>query len=216
VLVDWLVREQIPHCFPTNTTSRPRRAVAAKLAGLGIRAPEDRILTPAVAAAAWLRQAGITRPALSVPEATAAGRTAVVLGKPDPAFYRTAVAEARTATPASPAMTTAATERVSAPVLPAPAAATRGTSAAQSAATVTEAQNRRSRRPAAWRTAACGRRSREGEGWCCEAWCTGASFPERWPLRLIAQLRAITGAGRRAPAPAARSRSRCAGRAACR
>jgi HAD superfamily hydrolase (TIGR01458 family) len=167
--VEWLVRERIPHRFLTNTTSRPRQAVAAKLAALGIPAPEDRILTPAVAAVAWLRREGITRPAVFVPEATAAefagldpvpdgaehgagavivgdlgegwsyptlnralrllvsdaaaplvalgmtrywraedglrldagafvraleyavGRTAVVVGKPDPAFYRTAV-----------------------------------------------------------------------------------------------------------------------------
>ena len=70
--IDWLVREQIPHCFLTNTTSRPRQAVAAKLAGLGIPAGTDRILTPAVAAVAWLRRHGITRPAVFVPDATAA------------------------------------------------------------------------------------------------------------------------------------------------
>jgi phospholysine phosphohistidine inorganic pyrophosphate phosphatase len=70
--IDWLVREGIPHCFLTNTTSRPRQAVVAKLAGLGVPAAADQILTPAVAAVAWLRQHGITRPAVFVPEATAA------------------------------------------------------------------------------------------------------------------------------------------------
>jgi HAD superfamily hydrolase (TIGR01458 family) len=153
----------------TNTSSRPRRALVDKLARLGITATADQILTPAVAAVAWLRRHDVERPALFVPDATAtefagldpltpgaedgagavvvgdlgagwdfatlnrafrllmsdagpplialgltrywraddglrldagafvraleyaSGRTAVVLGKPDPAFYRTAV-----------------------------------------------------------------------------------------------------------------------------
>jgi phospholysine phosphohistidine inorganic pyrophosphate phosphatase len=70
--IDWLARERIPHCFLTNTTSRPRQAIVAKLAGMGISAGTDRVLTPAAAAAAWLRHQGITRPALFVPGATAA------------------------------------------------------------------------------------------------------------------------------------------------
>jgi HAD superfamily hydrolase (TIGR01458 family) len=70
--IDWLVGEGIPHCFLTNTTSRPRRAVVAKLAGLGISAGTDQILTPAVAAVAWLQSHGITQPAVFVPDATAA------------------------------------------------------------------------------------------------------------------------------------------------
>ena len=36
--IEWLVRERIPHCFLTNTTSRPRQAVVAKL---GERALKD-------------------------------------------------------------------------------------------------------------------------------------------------------------------------------
>ena len=55
--VDWLVREGIPHCFLTNTTSRPRQAIVARLVGLGI--PD--------------------------------GADQVVVGAPDPTFYRTAV-----------------------------------------------------------------------------------------------------------------------------
>jgi HAD superfamily hydrolase (TIGR01458 family) len=70
--IAWLVREGIPHIFLTNTTSRPRQAVVDKLAGLGVAAGADQILTPALAAVAWLRRHGITRPAVFVPEATAA------------------------------------------------------------------------------------------------------------------------------------------------
>jgi HAD superfamily hydrolase (TIGR01458 family) len=70
--IEWLAREGVPHCFLTNTTSRPRQAIVAKLAGLGIPAGTDQILTPAVAAVAWLRRHGIARPALFVPDATAA------------------------------------------------------------------------------------------------------------------------------------------------
>ncbi|MGH3363587.1 MAG: TIGR01458 family HAD-type hydrolase [Nocardioidaceae bacterium] len=71
-VVDWLAGEGVPYRYLTNTTSRPRRAIAAKLTGMGIAASTDRILTPAVAAVAWLRRHGIERPALFVPDATAA------------------------------------------------------------------------------------------------------------------------------------------------
>jgi len=70
--VDWLVRERIPHRFLTNTTSRPRQAIVDKLTGMGIAATADQVLTPAVAAVAWLRRHRLGRPALFVPEATAA------------------------------------------------------------------------------------------------------------------------------------------------
>jgi phospholysine phosphohistidine inorganic pyrophosphate phosphatase len=70
--VDWLAREGVPYRFLTNTTSRPRRAIVDKLAGMGIRADADRILTPAVAAVAWLRRHDVEHPALFVPDATAA------------------------------------------------------------------------------------------------------------------------------------------------
>ena len=63
--VEWLVRERIPHRFLTNTTSRPRQAVAAKLAALGIPAPEDRILTPAVGVVGWMWGGGSNMAAAS-------------------------------------------------------------------------------------------------------------------------------------------------------
>ena len=70
--VDWLAREGVPYSFVTNTTSRPRRAIVDKLAGLGITASTDRLLTPAVAAVAWLRRHDVVRPAVFAPGATAA------------------------------------------------------------------------------------------------------------------------------------------------
>ncbi len=70
-VVDWLVREGIPYRYLTNTTSRPRRAVVDKLAGLGVAATAGQVLTPAVAAVAWLRRHDVEHPALFVPEATA-------------------------------------------------------------------------------------------------------------------------------------------------
>src|SRR5579885_200151 len=53
--VAWLRSRHIPHLFVTNTTSRGRAALVEKLRGFGIEASEDDILTPPVAAAAWLR-----------------------------------------------------------------------------------------------------------------------------------------------------------------
>ena len=50
----WLRQREIPHLFLTNTTSRPRRAVVAKLTKMGIAVEADEILMPAVAARQWL------------------------------------------------------------------------------------------------------------------------------------------------------------------
>ena len=69
--VDWLAREGVPYRYLTNTTSAPRQAIVDKLTGMGITASAGQILTPAVAAVAWLERHGIERPALFVPDATA-------------------------------------------------------------------------------------------------------------------------------------------------
>ena len=71
-VIDWLVREGVPYRYLTNTTSRPRQALVQKLTGMGICATADQILTPAVAAVAWLRRHDAGHPALFVPAATAA------------------------------------------------------------------------------------------------------------------------------------------------
>ncbi|MEZ5402020.1 MAG: TIGR01458 family HAD-type hydrolase [Bryobacteraceae bacterium] len=52
----WVRHRNIPHLFLSNTSSRDRAALVAKLATFGIPATEDQILTPAVAAAAFLRR----------------------------------------------------------------------------------------------------------------------------------------------------------------
>jgi HAD superfamily hydrolase (TIGR01458 family) len=68
----WVREQAIPHLFLTNTTSRPRRALAEKLARFGIEAAEDRIMTPPVAAAQWLLAQSVEKIALFVPAATQA------------------------------------------------------------------------------------------------------------------------------------------------
>jgi HAD superfamily hydrolase (TIGR01458 family) len=54
----WVCANGIPRLFVTNTTSRSRATIAAKLARFGIASSEDDILTPPVAASAWLRANG--------------------------------------------------------------------------------------------------------------------------------------------------------------
>jgi len=53
--VKWVQERRIPYLFVTNTTSRSRAALADKLMRFGFLAAESDILTPAVAAAEWLR-----------------------------------------------------------------------------------------------------------------------------------------------------------------
>jgi phospholysine phosphohistidine inorganic pyrophosphate phosphatase len=53
--LEWVQAKGIPHLFVTNTTSRSRAVVIEKLAAFGFSVSQDEILTPAVAAADWLR-----------------------------------------------------------------------------------------------------------------------------------------------------------------
>jgi len=62
--VAWVRSREIPHLFVTNTTSRGRDALAAKLARFGIPASPDEIMTPCEAAADWLRSRGAANVAL--------------------------------------------------------------------------------------------------------------------------------------------------------
>lgn len=68
----WVRREQIPHLFVTNTTSRGRRVLAEKLRGFGIPARDEDILTPCIAAIEHIRivDNGTGNLALFVPDKT--------------------------------------------------------------------------------------------------------------------------------------------------
>jgi len=67
----WCAEQGIPHLFLTNTTSRPRRQIQERLAGLGMEVKLQDLLTPPVAAANWLRQnLGDAAVALFVPRDT--------------------------------------------------------------------------------------------------------------------------------------------------
>ena len=70
--VAWLEEQAVPFLFLTNTSSRPRHEVVQRLRRLGVPAREAQVLTPVVAAVAWLQEHGSGRPALFVPPATAA------------------------------------------------------------------------------------------------------------------------------------------------
>ena len=67
--IAWAHKNAIPYLFLTNTFSRPREAIVARLSTFGLSIDVDRILTPAVAAT---------------------GIRAVVIGKPAQAFFLTA------------------------------------------------------------------------------------------------------------------------------
>ncbi len=71
--IAWLQQQAIPHLFLTNTTSRPKSALLAKLAGFGIRVAPEALLTPPSAAVTYLHdkaKTGNAEIALFVPEAT--------------------------------------------------------------------------------------------------------------------------------------------------
>ena len=65
----WVRENNIPYLFITNTTSRNRLDLVAKLYEMGITADIDHILTPAVAAVAWLQAHKKSNIALFVPNA---------------------------------------------------------------------------------------------------------------------------------------------------
>ncbi|WP_455222234.1 TIGR01458 family HAD-type hydrolase [Kaarinaea lacus] len=68
--VDWCRKATIPYLFVTNTTSKPRAAIAAKLTAMGIFVAEQEILTPPVAAMQWLHENQLQRLSLFVSEIT--------------------------------------------------------------------------------------------------------------------------------------------------
>jgi len=68
--LDWLVENQIPHLFLTNTTSRPLREIRYKLKNLGFDLEDSGILTPVVATNQWCVKHRISRALMLVPKAT--------------------------------------------------------------------------------------------------------------------------------------------------
>lgn len=75
--MEWIRRHAISHLFITNTTSRDRWALVEKLAGFGIAADVEQILTPPVAAVSWLHNHITGSVALFVPEAIRSEFTAL-------------------------------------------------------------------------------------------------------------------------------------------
>jgi phospholysine phosphohistidine inorganic pyrophosphate phosphatase len=59
--LETLRRARTPFRFTTNTTRRPRTALAERLRGMGIEACPEEILSAPAAAAGWLRTRGATR-----------------------------------------------------------------------------------------------------------------------------------------------------------
>ena len=70
-VIRWVQGQGIPHLYLTNTTSRPRAALVAKLAAMDIVIDTGQLLTPALAALRWLQREAPGPPALFVPVATA-------------------------------------------------------------------------------------------------------------------------------------------------
>jgi len=66
----WCEERSIPHLFVTNTSSKPRRALVDRLAGLGLSVSEEQIFTPPVAAREYLLEREGGPIALFVREAT--------------------------------------------------------------------------------------------------------------------------------------------------
>ncbi|MDG4866786.1 TIGR01458 family HAD-type hydrolase [Guyparkeria sp. 1SP6A2] len=79
----WCREQAIPFRFLTNTTSRPREALVAKLADMGITAKVDEIVTPSVAASDWLHRHVDAPVATFIPERTRAEFADLPLAPPD-------------------------------------------------------------------------------------------------------------------------------------
>jgi HAD superfamily hydrolase (TIGR01458 family) len=67
--VRFVQQQAIPHLFLTNTTSRDRAALVARLRGFGIETSAEQILTPSSAVAEWLRHSCEGPVALFLPPA---------------------------------------------------------------------------------------------------------------------------------------------------
>ena len=68
--INWFNKNNIPHLFLTNTTSKSRMELVDKLSGFGIESKQEDFLTPPVAANQWLQVNNLKNIALFVPETT--------------------------------------------------------------------------------------------------------------------------------------------------
>ena len=68
--INWFNKNNIPHLFLTNTTSKSRLELVTKLASFGIVSKKNDFLTPCVAAIQWLLANKLNNIALYVPETT--------------------------------------------------------------------------------------------------------------------------------------------------
>ena len=68
--INWFNKNNIPHLFLTNTTSKSRQELVTKLASFGIQSKQEDFLTPPVAAIQWLLANKLKNIALFVPETT--------------------------------------------------------------------------------------------------------------------------------------------------
>jgi phospholysine phosphohistidine inorganic pyrophosphate phosphatase len=68
--LQWCERNDIPHLFVTNTTSKPRRALVERLSGFGLSVSAEKIFTPPIAAHDYLAAHDAQPVALFVREAT--------------------------------------------------------------------------------------------------------------------------------------------------
>lgn len=68
--LETLRRRGIPFRFTTNTTRRPRAALAERLRSMGVNAHREEILSAPAVAARWLRSKGVRRVQLLLAEAT--------------------------------------------------------------------------------------------------------------------------------------------------
>ena len=62
----WIEQAHIDYLFVTNTTSRSRQSLLDKFASMGLQTSIERIITPIVAASAWLDQNSIHKASLFV------------------------------------------------------------------------------------------------------------------------------------------------------
>jgi HAD superfamily hydrolase (TIGR01458 family) len=82
--LNWVTKQNIPHLFVTNTSSKPRAAIVDKLAAFGITTDPQHILTPPIAANNWLaNELNSPRVALYVAEATKADFSNTEIARPE-------------------------------------------------------------------------------------------------------------------------------------